>query len=148
MRTATVCDPQCCGMPISAVLRPRRQSSARTHRSSDARPARQTLAGSDARARACAGKAWVGEYGDPANATEFPYLLATSPVDNVNVPNGTGQYPAVMVTTGSPARHSPRPASCPALLREQRRGAGPAPCSAVRAADRGSLPSPGFLRRV
>jgi len=54
MRTKTVCDPQCRGKRISAVLRTRRQSSARTHRSSDVRPARQMLAGSDARARACA----------------------------------------------------------------------------------------------
>ncbi|KAK9846257.1 hypothetical protein WJX81_000149 [Elliptochloris bilobata] len=45
------------------------------------------------------GQAWLGEYGDPANATDFPYLLASSPLDNVSMPNGTGQYPAVMVST-------------------------------------------------
>ena len=43
----------------------------------------------------------MSEYGDPANATDFPYLLAASPLDNVSVPNGTGQYPAVMVSTGA-----------------------------------------------
>lgn len=48
-----------------------------------------------------AGQAWVSEYGDPANMTDFPYLLAASPLDNVSVPNGTGQYPAVMVSTGA-----------------------------------------------
>ena len=43
----------------------------------------------------------MSEYGDPANTTDFPYLLAASPLDNVSVPNGTGQYPAVMVSTGA-----------------------------------------------
>ena len=43
----------------------------------------------------------MSEYGDPGNATDFPYLLAASPLDNVSVPNGTGQYPAVMVSTGA-----------------------------------------------
>jgi len=43
----------------------------------------------------------VTEYGDPTNATDFPYLLAESPLQNVAVPAGSGQYPAVMVTTGA-----------------------------------------------
>ncbi|KAK9846656.1 hypothetical protein WJX81_008596 [Elliptochloris bilobata] len=45
------------------------------------------------------GHAWVTEYGDPSNATDFPYLHAESPLQNVAVPSGSGQYPAVMVTT-------------------------------------------------
>lgn len=49
-----------------------------------------------------AGQAWVAEYGDPANSTDFPYMLAASPLENIAVPNGTRQYPAVMVGTGAP----------------------------------------------
>ena len=41
------------------------------------------------------------EYGDPANATDFPYLRAVSPLQNVAVPSGSGQYPATMITTGA-----------------------------------------------
>jgi len=44
----------------------------------------------------------VTEYGDPNNATDLPYLLAESPLQNVAVPAGSGQYPATMVTTGAP----------------------------------------------
>ena len=47
------------------------------------------------------GHAWVTEYGDPANATDFPYLRAVSPLQNVAVPSGSGQYPATMITTGA-----------------------------------------------
>jgi len=50
----------------------------------------------------------VTEYGDPNNATDLPYLLAESPLQNVVVPAGSGQYPATMVTTGAP---SPAPNS-------------------------------------
>jgi len=58
---------------------------------------------SQGRARAAAaGHAWVTEYGDPNNATDLPYLLAESPLQNVAVPTGSGQYPATMVTTGAP----------------------------------------------
>lgn len=54
------------------------------------------------RGRGGAGQAWVAEYGDPANSTDFPYMLAASPLENIAVPNGTRQYPAVMVGTGAP----------------------------------------------
>lgn len=50
---------------------------------------------------ALAGHAWVTEYGDPSNATDFPYLRAVSPLQNVAVPSGSGQYPATMITTGA-----------------------------------------------
>ena len=64
-----------------------------------------------------AGQAWVSEYGDPANVTDFPYLLAASPLDNVSVPNGTGQYPAVMVSTGAhPWAHANEPVELCSML--------------------------------
>jgi prolyl oligopeptidase len=43
------------------------------------------------------GYAWMGEYGDPDAASDFPFLYAYSPLHNVRA--GT-QYPATLVFTG------------------------------------------------
>ena len=44
--------------------------------------------------------AWMTEYGDPNNETDFEYLIKYSPLHNVRVPAGSHQYPAVLLTTG------------------------------------------------
>ncbi len=48
------------------------------------------------------GHAWTSDFGDPANATEFASLAKWSPLHNVARPgpDGTGQYPAMLLTTG------------------------------------------------
>lgn len=62
-----------------------------------------------------AGHAWLTEYGDPYNETDFEYLIKYSPLHNVRVPAGSHQYPAVLLTTGAIC---PKPAAvlhCAAL---------------------------------
>ena len=47
------------------------------------------------------GHAWVTDYGCADSATDFPYLLAYSPLHNVRVPSqDPRQYPAMLLTTG------------------------------------------------
>lgn len=44
---------------------------------------------------------FVREYGDAKrNDTVFQNLLSYSPLHNVRVPDGTGQYPATLLTVG------------------------------------------------
>ncbi|BDA42018.1 Prolyl endopeptidase [Coccomyxa sp. Obi] len=45
------------------------------------------------------GHAWMTEYGDPDNKTDFEYLYKYSPLHNVRVPAGSHQYPATLLTT-------------------------------------------------
>ena len=60
-----------------------------------------------------AGHAWMSEYGDPHNETDFEYLIKYSPLHNVRVPAGSHQYPAVMLTTGCPNLTFPAFICCP-----------------------------------
>lgn len=47
------------------------------------------------------GHAWVTDYGSPDNPSDFPYLLAFSPLHNVRLPEQEPrQYPAMLLTTG------------------------------------------------
>eukprot|EP00884_Botryococcus_braunii_P020736 jgi/Botrbrau1/7346/Bobra.247_3s0039.1 len=47
------------------------------------------------------GHAWIPEYGDPLNSTDFKYMMKWSPLHNVRVPQlGTRQYPAMLLSTG------------------------------------------------
>ena len=49
----------------------------------------------------CAGHAWVSDYGSPDKADDFAVLYKYSPLHNVQRPGaGSGQYPAVILTTG------------------------------------------------
>nr|QOL01125.1 putative extracellular protein CSOL_049 [Pseudococcomyxa simplex] len=45
------------------------------------------------------GHAWMTEYGDPTNKTDFEYMYKYSPLHNVRVPAGSHQYPATLLTT-------------------------------------------------
>ena len=50
----------------------------------------------------CAGHAWKTDYGDPNKAEDFAYIYPYSPLHNVKQPEeGTRQYPAMMLTTGT-----------------------------------------------
>lgn len=51
-----------------------------------------------------AGHAWISEYGDPHNKTDFEYMYKYSPLHNVRVPAGSHQYPAILLTTGDMLR--------------------------------------------
>lgn len=46
------------------------------------------------------GHAWITDYGDPDKKEDFDYIFKYSPLHNVRVPQGSGQYPAVMLSTG------------------------------------------------
>ena len=76
-----------------------KDSSAHKHQACDV-PSLAYHMGSERSLRRSPGHAWVTEYGDPSNATDYPYLRAESPLQNVAVPAGSGQYPATMITTG------------------------------------------------
>lgn len=55
-----------------------------------------------------AGHAWIPEYGDPLNATDFSYMMKWSPLHNVRIPQlGTRQYPAMLLSTGAAKLPSP-----------------------------------------
>lgn len=45
------------------------------------------------------GRIWMDEYGSPEKAEDFPILLATSPLHNIDADPAV-QYPAVLITTG------------------------------------------------
>lgn len=48
------------------------------------------------------GHAWVNDYGDVNKKEEFEWLIKYSPLHNVAIPShGEGQYPAILLTTGS-----------------------------------------------
>ncbi len=43
------------------------------------------------------GSAWVPEYGDPQNATDFEYIIKYSPLHNIPVLSSPHQLPAVSI---------------------------------------------------
>lgn len=47
------------------------------------------------------GHAWTSDYGNPDRAEDFAFIYPYSPVHNVRPPaGGSGQYPAMIITTG------------------------------------------------
>lgn len=75
-----------------------------------------------------AGHAWMTEYGDPYNETDFEYLIKYSPLHNVRVPAGSHQYPAVLLTTGDT---DPKHACCGTVLCLQHYGSSPLLCCCI-----------------